>query len=788
MVRGLRKIDVMLLRMIQKSKSQFWAVIMILMVGIAIFTALTMTSINMRHTVDAYYEKNNFADLFVSLEGAPKEKEGTLEGIPGIRKATGRIVTDVPMITDNPKERVNVRMVSFSEEADALCRTTLMEGRNQKLSNREILLVEQFAAGRNLKPGEEITLQIDGKRYDMSIAGIVASPEYIYLIENAQSMMPDSEGFGVCYVTEAFAGQVTGFSSSCNEFLLSFDPEEDGDQLIDDVRDSLLHYGVKTTTKREDQLSNSMIQQELKQLDSMAAILPGLFLLVAALILVMMLGRMVKRDRMKIGILKGMGYSNAQVLLHYVKYAVVAGVLGGAVGGVVGMGLSGALTKSYLQFFSIPLLRIDFYYSYILLAMVFSVLACAAAGSFGARGVAKIAPADSMRAELPKAGKRIFLEKIPLLWRSLTFSQKMVGKNIFRNKKRTAFVLMGVILTYGMMIFTTSMPDVMDDIMNRHFEEFQKMDYNVSFSAPVDKHVLSDFSALVDADYMEGKIEYPFELANGNQKQAVNIIGVSSDTRFYTFVDGEGAPVSVPKRGILLTENLAEFLDLEKGDLVQIKSYLPNRKDQYVRVMGVIKQSLGMNAYMEIDWMGKKLMDENIITGVYLNTRDENIQEDLTKASLVATTLSVEDIRGVYDEYMALTNVYVGFMVIFSGILGFCIVYNATVVSIGEREMELSSLRVLGFGKNEIFYMILRENIIITLVGIVLGIPVGKLFTEYSTQAFTTKMYSLEIDPTLSAAVSAGFFTVVFVVLAQMATYRRIRGLDFLKALKSRET
>ena len=449
--------------------------------------------------------------------------------------------------------------------------------------------------------------------------------------------------------------------------------------------------------------------------------------------------------------------------------------------------LAGAMTQNYLTFYNIPMLKTGFYISYILLAMVLAFVICAAAGVMGAKGVMKIAPADAMRAESPKQGKRILLETLPFFWKRLSFSQKMVGKNIFRNKKRTLFVLTGVMLTYGMMVFTTSMPDMIDQMMNKHFKEFQKMDYTISFSSPVDRSVLPDMRHIVDVGYMEGMIEYPFELANGSTEQSVSIIGLSKETRFYSFRDLGNEPISVPQKGILLSENLAHYLDLETGDRVQIKSYLPNRGDEYLTVKGIVKQTLGMNAYMEIDYMGRLLLDENMVTGIWLDSDDENINEKLINASNIATVMSVRDTRALYAKFMNLMIVYVGFMVIFSGILGFCIVYNATIISIGEREMEFSSLRVLGFTKNEIFRMILRENNLIMLAGILAGIPVGKLFTEYSTAVFSTKLYTIDMTPTLSAAVMACVFTMGFVLLAQLATYRKINRLDFLQALKSRE-
>jgi ABC-type transport system, involved in lipoprotein release, permease component len=788
----LRKIDIMLVRMIKNSKGQFLAVLTIIMIGICTYTALSMTSVNLNNTVETYYRENHFPDLFLQTSAVPTQEVDRLEGIDGVRSATGRIVMDVPFISDNRNERVNMRLITTKENEDELNRSTLLSGRELSDSGKEVLLIEQFANARGIKAGDKIKLQIRGVQQTFEVAGIVANPEYIYLMENSQSIMPDETHFGVCYISEKLGHQITGFSGNYNEILIGYEngvlkEKQKEDQLIDDVKDALDIYGVKFIIKRENQQSNSIINQELTQLNKMANTLPIIFLLVAGLILMMMLSRMVKKDRIKIGILKALGYSNGQVLFHYVKYAVTLGILGGIAGSVLGMALAGGMTRLYLDYFHIPLLRINFYYSYLGLAIILSAVFCTLSGIVGAKGVMKIAPADAMKTDVPKSGKRILLEKLPFFWRRLTFSGKMIAKNIFRNKRRTIFVVTGVTLTYSMMLFTTSMPGAMDQMMNKHFVEFQKMDYNITFQNPVYKGVANDLKHIIHVDYMEGKLEYPFELANGNKDQSVNIIGIPQDTKFYSFKDKTGKAVPVPGKGILLSENLANSLNVKKGDIVQVKSYLPDRDDVHLPVKGIIKQALGMNAYMDIDEMGEKLLEKNVITGVYVDSRDKNINEELIHASNIATVMSIADTRAVYKEYMATMILSIGVMVVFSGILGFCIVYNATIISVGEREMEFSSMRVLGFSKKEIFLMIIRENNIIMLTGILLGIPVGEIMAKYSSASFSTELYSIDMSPTLSAGLMAVLYTVGFIIIAQLATYRRINKLDFLQALKNRE-
>ena len=784
----LHKIDTMLVRMIGRSKGQFVAVLTIIVIGIATYTAMSMTSVNMNNTVGIYYQENNFADLVLQTAAVPSQEAEQLKDIEGVKEAMGRVTMDVPMVTDNENERVNLRLITSDGKEGELNRSTILKGTMISDSGNEALLIEQFAKARGIGVGDEIKIQVGGLQRTLEVTGIVANPEYIYLMENTQSIMPDEENFGICYVTEQFGQQAAGLPGSYNEILISYEDNADEDALIDDVEDALDLYGIRQTVKQKDQLSNAVIQQELTQLDTMANTLPILFLFVAGLILMMMLSRLVKKDRIKIGVLKAMGYRNSQVLLHYVKYALITGITGGIVGSILGMALAGGMTRMYLGYFHIPLLRIEFYYSFLAYAVLLSAVFCALSGIIGARGVLKIAPADAMRADSPKAGKRILLERLPFFWKRLSFSNKMISKNIFRSKKRTIFVMAGITLTYAMMLFTSTMPDVMDTMMNEHFVEFQKMDYNISFVRPVPRDAVRDMEHLIKVDYIEGKLEAPFELTNGNKKQAVSIIGLDRDTKFYSFHEGNGQKAEIPKRGMLITENLAKALAVEKGDLVQINSYIPGREDVTIQVKGIIKQTLGINAYMDIDTMGETLLEKNVINGVYADSKDPDINEKLIRAANIATIMSIADTRAVYDKYMTMMNLSIGSMVVFSGILGFCIVYNATIVSLGEREMEFSSLRVLGFSKLEIFFMIVRENNIIMILGILLGIPVGKIFSDYSSSAFSTDIYTIDMTPTWNALFMAGVYTIGFVLLAQLATYRKIQKLDFLQALKNRES
>lgn len=787
-----KTINKRLIRMIVSTKGQYVAILVTIILGILIFIAMSMAANNLKTTLDTYYKDNNFGDFFVRLNLTGEGGLNNVEKIQGVKSVEGRINTTVPFVSGKEDERVNVNLISHNNNEE-INKLFMIKGSFIKDIYGEALVISQFADARGIKPGDDISLQIDGKLVTLKVSGLVASPEFIYLMESTESLMTDPTKFGVVYISEELIQSLLGMNGLYNQLVIDYDedripinnPDPIIEKIVEEIEKQVDEYGIQSVIHKKDQLSNFMISQEISQLQKTSGSIPIVFIFVAALILTMMINRMVKRDRGIIGIFKAIGYSNRDVIFHYTKYASFAGIIGGALGGIFGMASAGGMTQMYLQYFNIPLLRVNFDIKYVIIAMLMSATVCTIAGLLGARGITHINPAESMIEEPPKQGKRIFLERIPQIWRKLSFSWKLVYKNIFRNKKRTSLVIAGVVFTYGMMLFTVSMPMVMDDIMNKYFTDFMKMDYSVAFKRPIDKSAVYDFKSLGQIDVVEGKTEIPVELSNGNINKTVNLLAIEKDTVFYGFQDGKNNKVMVPTNGIIISENLATMLKVKKGDVLRIKPYT-GAEPVYETVDNIISQSLGIGAYMNRDALDVRFLDKNLITGVNLKTSDPTITGELIKAKNVSTVSSSNDLRKMYDDSLVLIITSIGIMLIFSGILGFTIVYNVTTVNIGEREAEFSTLRVLGFSNNDIFKLILKENNIITIIGILLGIPVGIGMLSYSALAFSTESYTLKMEPTTASLIYAALSTVVFVLLAQAATYRKIKKLDFLQALKTR--
>lgn len=780
----MKRLDLRLLRLIKNSKGQFIAITVLVIVGLTIYTALSTAIVNLEDTLNYYYDETNFADIFVEFSKVPESALDKVKNISGVKEVEGRVVFDIRMETDDSDEKVKTRIVSISDDS-IINKLHVVDGNGIEAKNKDVIVIEQFADARNIGIDDTMKPYIEGRTFNLHVNGISASPEYVYLMEDEQSLLPMPDKFGIIFVSQEFARQNFGFKDSYNEILITVKDKKHVDKIKDQIEKELDQYGIIRIYTREEQLSNRMVSEEITGVKQMSSTVPVIFLGVAAVIIAAMLSRMIRNDRISIGVLKALGYSNMNVLMHYTKFSIMIGLIGSILGIVIGTILSDSMAKLYAQFFNIPMLKFKLYYGYMFSAIMLSIFFCTIAGIWGARKVLKILPAESMRPEPPKQGGRVFLDRMDILWNRLSFSWKMVLRNILRNKKRFLFISLGIAMTFAITLMPSIMNHASISMFDSHYSEFQKMEYNINFSKPLSVNTVNDIKHIVDVEKIEPKIEFPFEIVYGNNKMVTNIIGVNSDTEFYGFKNMNGHSINLPDEGIVLSEGLARFVGVQKGDRVKIKTFIPNKDDIYVEVKDIIKQSLGTNGYMNIEAMSSELLDKNLITGVYINS-DDDVKGKLEDVKNISSIQSLEDMRAIFEEFMGLMMGSIGMMIIFAGILGFAIVYNSTVMNIAERRLEFSSLRVMGFSKNEIFKIVTKENAVMTVFGIILGMPLGKSMMSSIEKTFSTEIYTIDMNPTLSSYVITAALTIAFVVLAQLATYKKINKLDFIEALKNR--
>ena len=783
----MKKLDTRLIRSIKKSKGQFISVTLMIILALTIYVSFSMVADNLYNSIYHYYEITNFGDIFIDVTRIPKSAIDKLSSIEGVEMAQGRISLDVPLRVEDPKEKVTVRVVSLSSDDDPVNDLYIIDGEPLGDSRQTTLVLQQFFNGRKLSLGEIIKPYIGGKEYPLEVKAVVGSPEYIYLMENEQSLLPNPEKFGVIYVTEEFAQSSFGYQGSFNKVLIKVNPafSDKIDSIADEIEDELHRYGVRRVVKRENHLSHSVMMQEVESLETMSGAITFIFLIVAAIIINIMLSRIVKKDRISIGVMKALGYTNSKVLAHYIKYSLLIGIIGSTLGIIFSIPLAKLFTDLYIVYMNIPVFLMKIYYRYFIYGILLTSVFCIVSGLLGARSVLKISPADSMRPETPKSGKRIWLEKAKWIWNRISFSWKMVIRNISRTKRRALFLIIGIALTYAITMVPFFMSNVWDGLFFVQFGEFQTMDYSIDFDLPMNKNSIKEINHLAEIDHIEPKAELPFEIRHGWKKESVSIIALETNTKLYNFKTTSGNNINLPDSGILLSQILARQLGVQVGDEVIVKNFLPDKKDKHIIVKGIIEQYLGSNAYMSLDEMYNVIGDKDLVTGALVKSQDDLVSK-LKDVKNIRQIQSVNDMQSSLLEYMDMIIASVGVMLIFGGVLGFAIVYNITTVSINERLMEFSSLRVMGFEKSQIYRLITRENWIMTGVGIILGMPLGYGMCIALVEAVSTEIYSIPPIIDLKTYLYSTIATIIFVTIAQLATVRKIYNLQFMDALKNR--
>lgn len=445
----MRKMNKRLVRMISQHVGQFIAISLVISIGLLTYVSFTMAMVNLDNSLNYYYDVSNFADIYVETLKVPEKGVNDVLGLSGVLHAQGRIQYDVPLKVKNEDEKVTVRIESLPKGDYKINDLHFYEGNTLKEANKEVYVFEQFAKARKMTIGGKIRPQILGEEYEMDISAFVSSPEYVYLMENEQSMLPAPGKFGVVFVSEEFAMNSFGMNGYYNQILIKAEPGVNVDILQDRVENILDKYGIKRIYQKKDQLSHRLVSEEIEGGRKMSQTVPFVFLSVAASIMVIMISRTVKNDRTSIGVFKSMGYTNREIVLHYTKYCVLIGFVGAAIGVTLGALLAAGLTQMYTGFFFIPYLKIRLYPEYLMGAILLSGIFSVISGLIGARSVLGIHPAESMRPEPPKKGHRTTIEKTRA-WKYFSFTEKIVIRNLLRSKKRFLFITLGIALTLSL--------------------------------------------------------------------------------------------------------------------------------------------------------------------------------------------------------------------------------------------------------------------------------------------------------------------------------------------------
>lgn len=522
-------------------------------------------------------------------------------------------------------------------------------------------------------------------------------------------------------------------------------------------------------------------------------VFPLFFFLVAALVCVTTMTRMVDDQRTQIGTLKALGFSNARITWKYVFYSGSAALIGAVAGFLAGSALFPVcIWKGYSLLYGFGRIRIVYNWGLGAAALVVALLCSAGATYAACRKELHSVPAELMRPRTPPAGKRVWIERIGFLWRRFSFLHKVTARNIFRYKKRLIMMVLGIGGCTALVITGLGLRDSICDIAEDQFGKIMTYDYSITFREDVSEEDRKTFGETagnrlsvcvpVCSDTVEGE-------GNGRTKQ-VNVLACSNpEISSLVHLKTDDGELPWPEDGsVIISNNLAEVLGLAEGDMLRLKTDDVHTTE--VPVTGIFRNYVYYYAVMT-DATYEAILGRQVkINAAYADAGDGDVHAvaaSLSGEESVAAISVMADLRTMVGNMLKSMNYIVALVIGCAAALAFVVLFNLSNINISERVREIATIEVLGFSERETAAYVFRENLVLTLMGAVLGLPLGKLLHAFVMDQIRLDMVCFETKVTPLSYVIAVILTFVFTVTVDLIMRRKLRRIDMAEALKSVE-
>lgn len=534
-------------------------------------------------------------------------------------------------------------------------------------------------------------------------------------------------------------------------------------------------------------------------IDALAGIFPVFFVLVAALVALTTMTRMVDEQRINIGTMKALGYTSGMIAKKYIVYAMSASAIGSILGLAIGYTLFPSIIyNAYAIMYTVPAVELRFDLLITVLSIVVSIFVTTFTAYATCRKELIEAPSILMRPKAPKNGKRILLERIGFIWDKIGFIWKVTLRNIFRYKKRFLMTVLGISGCTALILTGFGVRDSIQMIVDVQFGELNKYSMTVSYDSDEKTEDINKLKSFVSGENGVEEIamfhnQNAKVMINNKEKEVTVIIPENKNTfkEFITLRDRKThTPVKLSDNGIVISEKAARNLDVKVGDKVKIL----NEKDVSAEavISGITENYVNHYVYMTNEYYEKlynRKAESNRIYGV-LNDNITLDQEDKMASRIIDTTCAngtvfTTGIKDGFSDTIKSLNYVVLLMIISAGALAFVVLYNLSNVNISERIREIATIKVLGFYDKEVSAYIYRENVILTLIGAIVGLGLGKILHQFImiTVEVENMMFGRLINPI--SYVVAFILTIVMGVIVNLVMNRKLKKVEMVESLKS---
>lgn len=786
----MRVLDRKLFRELLGMKGQVLAIAAVIAGGTATYVLSKAVLATLMTTQAKLYREYRFADVFAACKRAPRQALERIAAVPGVQSVEARVAAPANLNLEAFPDPVTAQVLSLPPGGPRLSRLWLKAGRLPEPGHdAEVLISDGFAAAHKIQPGAVFTATIFGRRRRLAIVGVAGSPEFIFQLQPG-SIVPDFKSYAILWMNPEPLEAAFNMKESFNQVSLTLERNAVPEDVIARVDRLLEPYGGLGAHTRKEQISHKYLSEEFKQLQSMATMFPVIFLSVAAFLLNVVISRLMATQRTQIAILKAFGYETPAIVSHFLKFAAAIVVIGVAMGIVLGAWMGRGMSGMYMEMYRFPYL--DFMVP-LDVAWMAGVIGMAAAAVGAVHSVIKYAsepPASAMQPASPGRYKPALMERLGL-GRGLAQPTRMILRNMERRPVKALLSVTGVAFSLAILVIGGFWSDAIDFMVLFQFQRAQRDDLMVTFREGISDKALYSLVSLPGVTHAEPTRSMAVRLRNGHREYRTAVQGLQNDGDLRRVLNRDMRVVDLPPNGLLLTDHLAVMLGVKPGDKLIVEALEGRRAVVVAPVAGLVKEFVGVSVYMEIGGLNRLLREGQTISGAHLAVRKEDQAAILQKLrdmpAVAGTSARARMLASFYETMAQQMLIFAFFNTILAATIAVGVVYNTARIAFSERSRELASLRVLGYTRGEISYILLGELAILVLAAIPFGLWLGKWLAEFMTSNMQNDLFRV---PSVISPWSYSFATLVVLVAALVSgliVRRKLDHMDLVEVLKTRE-
>ena len=764
----MKKLSKKRLRDIKQNKMQFFNIFIMVFLGVFVFAGIHAYMDGMEESADKYYKDNNFQDIWLSGENFSNDDLEKVKNMENVKDAE-RILT----IKTELENKNDVTLDTNFIESNNISKMYVVDGEEFSKDKKGVWFDSYLAKNLDLKVGDEITFTYQNMKMTEKILGLVNTPDHVYFVKDDTEIFPTHKNYGYMYlsINELPQGMLQIFNQIIVDVNKTDKMQETKANLENNIKSAI------AVTDRESSVSYKGYNSEIEEGTTYSGVFTFLFLFIAVLSVTTTMNRFVKKQRTQIGTLKALGFKNRKIINHYVGYGFIISLVASVVGLLAGKyGLGTFFLNMEMSYFEVPV------YNTVLIPVVYilaiTVVALITLVTYlSCRNILKESAVEALRIEIPKVKSTKFDLTTKGIFKKASISTRWNLRDVGRNKGRSLMAIVGIIGCTMLMLCAFGMMDTMKSYLSWEFDKISNFEYKLSLS---NNYTDDQFTNITEKYGNETSESFGIEIKNVDKKET-NTLTVNDAPNKLKYTNYNKEYMDLKDDGIYITEKLSEKYGLKVGDEItwhifgddnwytcKIAGLNRDPQNQQLNMTRKYYESLGLTYKADTVYTDENLINTKTIDGV------DTIQ-------------SIATLKQGMESMLETTETMVVLLIVVSAILGFVIIYNLGILSFTEKQYQFATLKVLGFKDKQIKNIFVKQNLWLTVAGIVIGLPLGFWMLDYIFKSALGENYDFNAYIKPVSYLYAVVGSLVVSIIVNKVLSRKVKRIDMVTSLKGNE-